>query len=300
MSIRTVLILILAVVFGVSASLGVVTVLRSSAAAPPPPPKVETVPVVVAAFDVPRFSTVSADSLTTQDFPKDLVPPGALTRVEDAVDRVALTTVGRGEPVYDSKLAVRGAGRGMAPGIAKGMRAFTIQTPNVAVGVAGFALPGDKVDVLLTVTGNGANDPKTGPTTVPLLQGVEVLAVDQRVEAPSDNKVDAKEMRSVTLLVTKDEQSRLELGQNQGTLHLTLRNPEDKDTTPARKATLVEIGLQEERPRETPPTDKTPAADPPPPPPPPPAPPAPLQIRTIRGTQEGAVLIYPATAPDGR
>jgi pilus assembly protein CpaB len=294
-SLRTVLILILALVFGVSASLGVVTVMRSSAA-PPPPPKIETVPVVVAAADLPRFSTVTAEYLTTQEFPKELVPPGALTRVEDAADRVALSPLFRGEPVYESKLAGRGAGRGMAPGIAKGKRAFTIQTPNVAVGVAGFVLPGDKVDVLLTVNGNGPNDPNGGGASVTLLQDVEILAVDQRVDAPSDNKVDAKELRSVTLLVTPDEAAKLDLGGNKGTLHLTLRNPEDTAHAPTRRATLVEIGLQEEKPKEVPPAEKTSAADPTPPPPPPP-----LRIRTLRGAQEGAVLIYPGgTAPDGR
>src|SRR5262249_8417595 len=180
----------------------------------------ETVPVVVAAADVPRFAALSAEMLTTREFPKDMAPPGSLSRVEDAVDRVCLGQLVRDEPVLNAKLAARGAGRGIAPGIADGMRAFTIQTPNVASGVAGFILPGNKVDVLLHVPGNGGNGPNGGGITTTLLQNVEILAVDQRVDAPADNKVDANLLRSVTLLVRPDQALKLDLGQNKGTLHL--------------------------------------------------------------------------------
>jgi pilus assembly protein CpaB len=285
-SIRTVLVVVLALVFGVSAAVGVVSLRAPRAQAAP----VETVPVVVTAVDVPRFTALAPEHLTVRDWPKELVPAGALTRVEDATDRVGLTSMVKGEVLHESKLAGRGAGRGLAPGIEKGKRAFTIQTPTVASGVAGFILPGNKVDVLLTVNGHGGNDPTGGGATVTLLQNVEILAVDQRVEAPTDNKVDTKDLRSVTLLVTPDEAARLDLGQNKGTLHLTLRNPEDTEQIATRRATLKEIGLHEEKPPEKPKEEKpaAPAAAPIPPPPPPP-----LQIRTLRGTQEGGVLVYP-------
>jgi len=98
----------------------------------------------------------------------------------------------------------------------------------------------------------------------------------------------------VTLLVSPDDAARLDLGQNKGTLHLTLRNPLDTERTTTRRATLKEIGLYEEPPpakevAPSPPVVEAPSAPPPPPPPP-------LAIRTIRGTQEGAVLIYPGGA----
>src|SRR5205814_6406430 len=135
-------------------------------------------------------------------YPKDLVPASAITRVEDALDRFVFIPLSKDDPVLNSKLLARGAGRGLAPLIPKGMRAFTIHTPNVASGVAGFILPGNKVDVLLTMSsGGGADDPTGGGITTTLLQHVEILAVDQQLVAPAENRVNATELRSVTLLV---------------------------------------------------------------------------------------------------
>jgi pilus assembly protein CpaB len=260
MSLRSVLVVVLALFFGGSAAVGI-NALRSP---PPPASAPETVPVVVAAADVPRFTTLSADMLKTVDFPKDMVPPGTLSRTDDALDRVTLSQLVKDEPVLNGKLATRGSGRGMAPGIAEGMRAFTIQTPNVAAGVAGFILPGNKVDVLLNV-----NAPNGGAITTTLLQNVEILAVDQRVEAPAENKVDANQLRSVTLLVTPQQALKLDLGQNKGMLHLALRNPSDTVTSPPQRTTLDELGLGSDPPA---------AKAAPQPEPPPPAP----KIRIIR------------------
>jgi pilus assembly protein CpaB len=280
MTVRTVLIMALALVFGGSAALGINS-LRN-----PPPPAAETTPVVVSVEDIPRFTTLSADQLRVREFPKDLVPPGAFSQVEDAANRVALSALTRGEPVLDSRLAARGAGHGMGPGIAPGKRAFTIQTANVAAGVAGFILPGSRVDVLLTVPG----DPSTGGTvTVTLLQNVEILAVDQRVDIPADNKVDAKELRSVTLLVTPNEAAKLDLGQNRGTLHLALRNPEDNQIVSTRRATLADIGLVQQV--------VVPAHAKLLQPPEPPPPPRPLRIRTAHGARVGQVYVDPPAGP---
>jgi pilus assembly protein CpaB len=165
----------------------------------------------------------------------------------------------------------------MAPGIPKGMRAFTIQTATMAAGVAGFILPGNKVDVLMTMSGSG-------DSTITLLQGVEVLAVDQQVDAPAGNKVDVNLLRSVTLLVTPEQATKLDLGQSKGTLHLALRNSQDTAAVPVKRVTLGDIGLAPEPPKEDvkPPEKPAPA-------PPPPAPPQPARIRTVRGTQGGVV-----------
>jgi pilus assembly protein CpaB len=267
-SIRSVLVVVLALFFGGSAAIGI----NALRAPPPQGSTTETVPVVVAAVDIPRFSTLSTVMLKTRDFPKDMAPPGSITRVEDAIDRVTFNQLVPDEPLLDGKLAARGAGRGMAPGIAEGMRAFTIQTSNVASGVAGFILPGNKVDVLLNVN-NGGN----GGVTTTLLQNVEILAVDQRVEAPADNKVDPNQLRSVTLLVRPDQALKLDLGQNKGILHLSLRNPNDSLTAPTRLATMAELGLAP----EAPPPGAIVQADLPPPPPP--------KVRTFRWVAGGLV-----------
>ena len=72
------------------------------------------VPVVVAAVDIPRGGTITADLLKTRDFPKDLVPPGAITKAEDAVDRAVFIPLVKDEPVLEGKLAPKGSGRGLA------------------------------------------------------------------------------------------------------------------------------------------------------------------------------------------
>ena len=234
MSLRTILIGVFALVFGVTASIGVYAVSRARIG----PPAMEMVSIIVAKTNVPRGQSLSADALEQRRWPKESVPEGVLTDFSAALDRTVLVPLAQGEPLVESKLATKGAGRGLAAIIPPGMRALTIQTPNIATGVAGFILPGNKVDVLLTVSGSDLNDPTGGGSTITLLQNVEILAVDQRIEAPQENKMDPKELRSVTLLVTPADAARLELGGNKGTLHLALRNPGDKETPPVEPATL--------------------------------------------------------------
>ena len=150
------------------------------------------------------------------------------------------------EPLLEGKLAPKGAKRGMAALVPNGMRAFTIHTPSVASGVGGFVLPGNKVDVLLTM------DWKRDSLTTTLLQNLEILAVDQRIDAPADNRIDPKQLHSVTLLVTPDQAARLALAQNKGSLHLALRNHKDDQVLRTSRARMAELddGFREEAPLE--------------------------------------------------
>jgi pilus assembly protein CpaB len=220
------------------------------------------------------------------------------------VERSAVITMVTDEPILESKLSPKGQ-RGLASLLSEGMRAFTITT-NVASGVAGFILPGNKVDVLLTVSDKGNiptvsdkrnNDPTGGGITTTLLQNVEILAVDQRVEAPAENKVNSNDLRSVTLLVTPDQAAKLSLGQSKGTLFLMLRNANDRLAVNSRLTTMYDIQLASEPPSRS--WDervkdlfkawgeamaKRPA-------PPPKAAPATRPIRTLRGSYEGTVFV---------
>ncbi len=283
MSIRSVLVVLLALVFGACAAVGVSMLRNPPPPEPAPAPVVETVPVVVALVDIPRFTTLAPDMLKTREFPKDTVPAGAANRVEDVTDRVALSGLVKDEPIIEGKLALRGTGHGMAPGLPIGMRAFTILVPTQSSGVAGFILPGNKVDVLLTTSGNGGpGDPTGGATTRTLLQSIEILAVDQQVDAPSGNKVDVNVMRSVTLLVTPDEAQMLDLAQNKGILHLSLKNPEDTKDVRRKPVTMADIGLAPELPKgKEPEAAPVLTAEPPPP----------AKIRTLRGNVSGQILI---------
>jgi pilus assembly protein CpaB len=212
---------------------------------------IETVPVMVARTDIPVGVTVVASLVDTQQWPKTHLPPGAITRVEDAVERATTVRVFAGEPLLDGKLAAKGSGSGLAAIIPKGMRAYTIQSAQVAANVAGFVLPGNRVDVLLNLRSrNDRNDPTGGGSTTTLLQAVEVLAVDQRLDIPTENKVDPNDLRSITLLVTPEQADLLALGQTAGTLSVSLRHPEDLEDAKTVPVTLRDLWRRQEGPLE--------------------------------------------------
>ncbi len=239
MRIRTILIGMLALVFGVSAALGVYFMMGAEPLAAQP----DVVSIVVAAADISRGQTLTKELLTTSEWPKDMVPEGAVINLGEIVERTVAIPMLKGDLMLERKLAAIGSGRGLAAIIPAGMRAVTIQTPNVATGVAGFILPGNKVDVLLTMSGQGSNDQTGGGSTITLLQNLEILAVDQLTDAADSNLVDSQELRSVTLLVTPEEAARLDLGQNKGTLRLTLRNPTDDLTEHVNPITLTGLNV---------------------------------------------------------
>jgi pilus assembly protein CpaB len=279
-SFRTVLVLALALVFGGAAAFGVTMWNNQGIASTN-----ETVPVVVAKDNCQRGHRLTAEMLTTLEWQKNRVPPGAIFKIEDAVGRAPLQTIHKGHPLNSASLAERGDGSGLAMLIPKGMRAFTILTRDLAVPVAGLIVPGNKVDVLLTVTSlehpkTGQNHNISGSTT--LLQNVEILALDQDQEAPRSNKVNVKELRSVTLLVTPEQASLLDLAQNKGLLHLSLRHPQDSQPSKIRSITMKDLPFDQlkEPPYEILPpvaAEKTKEI--------PPLPPV-IRIRTIRGNHE--------------
>ena len=157
MSPRTLIVAMLALFFGGTAAVGVNSLIKS-------PPKGDMVPVVVAAADIARGGTITSELLKTRDFPRELVSPGAIMKIEDAIDRTVAIPLMRDDAILENKLATKGAGGGMAALIPKGMRAFTITT-TLASGVAGFILPGNRVDVLLTITEGMAGNFTGGGST---------------------------------------------------------------------------------------------------------------------------------------
>ncbi len=236
---RTLIVGILAVVCGLSAMVLVQALRR-----PPSGPKVEKVSVVFAADDIKPGEAILESMLELREIPKAEAPEDAILKLADAVDRAAMAQLDKGDLLRERKLAEKGAGRGMAALIKAGMRAFTIQTPSFSSSLAGFLLPGNKVDVLLTINAQGGQEDETGGTaTTTLLQNVEILAVHTTVNTPTNNKIDPDQARSVTLLVTPDDAALLDLGQNKGTLHLSLRNIKDTLSVKPRAMTLADLQL---------------------------------------------------------
>jgi pilus assembly protein CpaB len=247
----------LALVCGGSAAVGVSSYMNNYA----PGATGDVARVVVAAIDIPRGSVVTTDQVRIREIPKGQVHPRAITKIDDAVNRAVLTPLIKDEPLLEGKLAPKGSKGSMSWVTKPGMRAFTIQIPSISSGMAGFAMPGDHVDVLLTMTGDD-RDGTGGGSTMTLLENIEVMAVDQTIEAPAANKVDANHLRSVTLQVTPEQSLQLDLGQSRGTLHLSLRHPEDSKDSRTKTATLNELKYRNE-PRKV--VEATEISPPPPP-----------------------------------
>ncbi len=302
MNTRALIVGVLAVVCGLSAVF-LVKALRNPVAAP----AANRTPVVFAVEDVKLGEMVSEKSVEIRQVLTEEVPEDAIRKVSDAIDRAAKSTVDKGDMLRELKLAEKGAGRGMAALIKPGMRAFTIQTPSFSSSLAGFLLPGNRVDVLLTATpppsvglnGQAAED-SMSITTSTLLTDVEILAVHTNVSSPSANKINPDDARSVTLSVTPEDAQRLDLGQNKGTLHLTLRNPNDKNLAKSDPSTLLSLqGLRPLAPPVPPkPVEAVPVVV---------APPRPkilrggvatiVLARTLRGTQSGRETLKVVVPP---
>ena len=240
MSIRTISVILLAILCGLCAVGGVSLMLAKPGVVQP---VVQTVPVLIAKLEIPRGKLLAKEAVEVKEWPKELVPAGIMSNPVDAESRAALQTIQPGEPIFEVKLAARGAIGGMANLIPAGKRAYTVQTRTVASNVAGFVLPGNLVDVLLTFRGNVTDETGGGSTTT-LLQAVEVMAVGNRTEQVAStlgtvaNEIGIADVSSVTLLVTPEEVTRLELGQSLGILALTLRNPNDQAEVKTDPATM--------------------------------------------------------------
>jgi len=212
--------------------------------------------------------------------PADAFPKGAFSKVEDVLDRPVISNVLLEEPVIEGRLATKGSGLGLAPTIPVGMRAVTVRVNDVA-SVAGFVLPGMKVDVL--VTGHPPNS--DGEMTTTVLQNMLVLSAGQTMQP--DARGQAIQAPTVTLLVTPEQAETLTLAGRDGSIQLVLRNSSDGviEKTPGRfLAELYGTGRRPEAPKAAAAPRPKPVVTAQAAPPPPPPPPAVDQIVVIRGT----------------
>jgi pilus assembly protein CpaB len=211
--------------------------------------------VVTAALDIPFGTKIEARHLATIDMLPGTEPAGSFTDRAKVEGRVTRSTMVRGEILLEARLADSGSGSALAAVVEKNMRAVTIRVDDV-VGVAGFLLPGNRVDVIAT-----RKEDKDRAVTETILSNVRVLAVDQTAAAEKNEPV---VVRAVTLELKPEDAEVLMKGKALGTIQLALRNPLDESVV-ARKVVAP-----------PPPVARVPVA------PPPPAPRS--QITVIRGT----------------
>jgi pilus assembly protein CpaB len=184
-----------------------------------------TATVVVAARTIELGQAITPDMLRMQAWPANALPEGAFTQISELTGgeaRVALRTIAPNEPVLSSRISGEGGRATLSATIAEGHRAVAIRVNDV-VGVAGFVLPGDFVDVLITRP-EGRGYTNQNMRTDLLIAGVRVLAIDQ---IATDSRNDPQVARAVTIEVTPEDGQKVALASEIGTLSLALRRADE-------------------------------------------------------------------------
>jgi pilus assembly protein CpaB len=270
--IRIFLVLVLALTAGGAFAFGTYRYIQQ---APPAGEGIATKPVIVAAVNLQLGAELRPEDLRIVAWPANAVPAAAFGSADQVVGRGLIQSVVENEPILPSKLAPKGAGAGLPPVIPAGMRALSVRVNDV-VGVAGYVLPGTRVDVVATVN---PTQQQPDVTSKVILTNVLVLAAGTKIERDTE---EGKPMAVsvVTLLVDPIEAERLTLASTEGKIQLALRNPLDQTapTTPGIKPGVLMASAVTAAPARR---RVTPNAAPKPVPVPPALPPSTVEI--IRG-----------------
>jgi len=186
---------------------------------------IPTRPVVVAAADLDVGAELTREEIRIIDWPANAVPAGAFSDPKDVIGRGIVLPVIQNEPILPMKLASPEAGAGLPPAIPPGLRAVSVRV-NEVIGVAGYVLPGTRVDVVATVNPSGQGGDITSKV---VLTNVQVLAAGTKIDRETDKNKPIP-VSVVTLLVDPEEAERLTLASTEGKIQLALRNPLDKAT----------------------------------------------------------------------
>jgi pilus assembly protein CpaB len=176
-----------------------------------------TVAVLTAAIDIPLGTRIEQRHVAPVRMLADTVPTGAFQDLAGIEGKIALAEIMKGEILHTGRFAEQGVGSALAAVVAENMRAVSVRVNDV-VGVAGFLLPGNRVDVV------AAYRDRADVRSETVVQNVKVLAIDQ---SASSDKNDPVVVRAVTLEVTPQDAEKLILAEQRGSIQLALRNPLD-------------------------------------------------------------------------
>lgn len=214
---RTVIVLLVAVLLAGAASY---TVYRTISKMPVREVEVATMHVAVAGENLSMGTRITKDHVKIVGWPASNPVQGSFASVDAVVGRGLIQQIAANEPLTEAKLAPIEAGAGLPPSIPAGMRAMSVKV-NEVIGVAGFTVPGTRVDVLVTL-----KDRESSMTRA-VVSNVQVLTAGTRYD--QEQAKDGKPMPSsvVTLLLTPEDAERIVLAESAGSLMLVLRNPLD-------------------------------------------------------------------------
>lgn len=195
--------------------------------------------VAVAATEISLGQRISPELVKLVDWPSGSVPPGSVDDPSKLTGRVVRNGLQPGEPILEAKLAPQGTQGGLSAVIGEGRRAITVRVNDV-IGVAGFALPGNYVDIIVNTQKDGdRNSNRDQNISKIVLERILVLAVAQEVNR---DETKPKVVNAVTLEVTPEQAEKIDLARSVGSLSLVLRNqidPADVSTAGATKETLL-------------------------------------------------------------
>jgi pilus assembly protein CpaB len=215
---RTLVVVTVAVAMAAVASFGVYRAIQNI------PERTKYIPahyLVVAKQDVPVGTILEAQHVRLAGWPQDTTVDGSFPKIEDVLGRGATAQIVANEPITERKLAPKEAGGGLPPTIPAGMRAMSVKVNDV-IGVAGFTVPGTRVDVLVTV-----RDTNQSSMSRAVLNNIQVLAAGTKFDQEQSKNGQPIKTAVVTLLVTPPDAEKLALAQTEGQLLLALRNPLD-------------------------------------------------------------------------
>jgi pilus assembly protein CpaB len=222
--------------------------------------EIATAHAVVAAASLPMGTLLTRENVKLAAWPAQTPLTGGFDSVDAVVNRGLIAAVSENEPLTENKLAPVGAGAGLSPSIPEGMRAMSVRV-NEVIGVAGFVVPGTRVDVLVTVRQQDAS------RTQVVLDNVQVLSAGTRYDQENARQ-EGKPIPStvVTLLVSPEDAERVTLAQSEGQIMLALRNPLDTEPTETDGVRLAGLFGEPAPPPARPRPMARPQAVPPPPP----------------------------------
>jgi pilus assembly protein CpaB len=190
--------------------------------------------IVVANKPLRFGDELTSGALREMPWPDNALPAGAFGKIADLTSgkRVVLMPIDVNEAVLASKITGPGQRATLSAMLSDGMKAVTIRVNDVE-GVAGFVLPGERVDVVLTRTGE-----KNTAVNDVVIQNVRVLAVDQLADQRADKPAVVK---AVTIEVDPTDGQKVALAATVGTLSLLLRKAGDVVSTDTRRVTTHDL-----------------------------------------------------------
>jgi pilus assembly protein CpaB len=233
---KSLLLLALALGCGLVASIGISQVMDRNGHSQA---KIETVPIYVAIHNINLGDPIDAKMLSLQEWPKDKVPKGAISTLEELQGRRPRAAIIEGEPILEGKLLDKGQIADPIRSITKGMRLYTIKV-DAEKSAAGLLGPGDRVDVQLFVRKDSRTNIETAKSKV-ILQNVRVFAVDQLVQRAAEGGEERSVAKTISLLLKPEQASRLSLAAQIGEISLIPRNPDDEEQAATPETTVDDL-----------------------------------------------------------